>query len=415
VARILFATWGSYGDLNPYIAVGRELTGRGHAVTIATVAVYAEKIAAEGLGFHAVRPDPSLEDKAWGEAMMDPRRGAETVMRYMAAAIRDSYDDTVPAARQADLIVTHPLTFGAVFAAQQFGKAWISSVLAPVSFLSAWDPPALPPTPWIRHARKLGPGVMSALWKLGKGIAAKWVEPVVALRRELGLPDNGNPLFEGANSPRCILALFSRYMTDPQPDWPPQAVVTGFPFHDRHHELAPSPELARFLDEGDPPVVFTLGTSAVLIAGDFYRASLQAVTRMGVRAVFLVGNEPQGLPEKLPPTVLAVPYAPHSEVFPRACAIVHQGGVGTTAQAMRSGRPMLVVPFAHDQFDNGERVKRKGAGEVLYRTRYNAVSVEKALRRLPACEAAAKKLGEQVRSEDGARTAADAIERVLRS
>ncbi len=414
MARILFTTFGSYGDVHPYMAVGIELRERGHAVTIATSASYAAKIASEGLAFHPVRPDLSLDNSAMLAYVMDTRRGSERVVRHIGAVVRESYDDTLPAARQADLIVTHPITFGSVLVAGKLGMPWVSSVLAPISFLSAWDPPVPAPFPGIIKARALGSGFMRFLWQLAKFDTRRWIKPVLALRRELGLPDRGHPLFEGSHSPAAVLALFSRYLAAPQPDWPPHTVVTGFPFFDRHHEQqALAPELDRFLSAGPPPVVFTLGSSAVAAAGGFYRDSLQAVEKLGVRAVFLTGPHPQGLPATLPAGVIAIPYAPHSEIFPRASATVHQGGVGTTAQAMRSGRPMLVVPFAHDQFDNGERVRRLGAADMVYRSRYNATTAEAALRRLLHRDAAAAKLGDLVRAEDGTATAADAIERAL--
>ena len=414
MARILFTTFGSYGDVHPYMAVGIELRQRGHAVTIATSASYASKIASEGLAFHPVRPDLSLDNSALLAYVMDTRHGSERVVRHIGAVARESYDDTLPAARQADLIVTHPITFGSVLVAEKLGMPWVSSVLAPISFLSAWDPPVPAPVPWLIKVRALGPGFMRFLWQLAKFDTRRWVKPILALRRELALPDRGHPLFEGSHSPGTVLALFSRYLAEPQPDWPPHTVVTGFPFFDRHHEQqALAPELERFLSAGPPPVVFTLGSSAVAAAGDFYRDSLKAAENLGVRAVFLTGTHPQGLPATLPASVIAIPYASHSEIFPRASAIVHQGGVGTTAQAMRSGRPMLVVPFAHDQFDNGERVCRLGAADMVYRARYNAASAEAALRRLLHRDAAAAKLGELVRAEDGAATAASAIERAL--
>jgi UDP:flavonoid glycosyltransferase YjiC (YdhE family) len=414
LARILFTTFGSYGDLHPYMAIGLELHRRGHAVTIATSPSYAAKIASEGFAFHPVRPDVSLEDNALLAYVMDARHGSERVVRYLSSEVRASYEDTLPAARQADLMVTHPITFGAVLAAQKLGVPWISSVLAPISFLSAWDPPVPAPSPWLIKARALGPGFMRFLWQLGKRNTRKWIQPVAGLRRELGLQDRGNALFEASHSPRMVLALFSPLLAEPQPDWPPETVVTGFPFFDRHHEQQPvASDFDRFLSDGPPPVVFTLGSSAVGAAGDFYRDSLQAVRKLGVRAVFLTGRHPQGLPETLPAGVVAMPYAPHSEIFPRASVIVHQGGIGTTAQAMRSGHPMLVVPFAHDQFDNGERVRRRGAAEVVYRSRYNARTAEEALCRLPERAGAAARLGELVGAERGAANAADAIERAL--
>lgn len=414
MARILIATFGSYGDLHPYIAAGVELQRRRHRVTIASSPIYAEKVAAEGLGFHPVRPDVDPSDTAMIEYAMHARHGTERVLRFVADVVRESYEDTLAAARNADLLVSHPITFGAVLAAQKLGMPWVSSVLAPISLLSSYDPPVPAQTPWLIRARALGPGFMRAVWSIGKHAVARWLRPVIDLRRELGLPDTGHPAFEGSHSPRLVLALFSRYLAAPQPDWPSQTVVTGFPFFDRDHEQAGlPPELERFLAAGPAPVVFTLGTSAVAAAGDFYRQSLQAVERSKMRAVLLTGTIVQSLPEKLPPSVTIAGYVAHSEIFPRAAAIVHQGGIGTTAQAMRSGRPMIVVPFAHDQFDNAERVRRLGAAQVIYRSRYNARTAEKALREIGECERAAADLGAKVRAEDGAGAAADAIERNL--
>ena len=134
-------------------------------------------------------------------------------------------------------------------------------------------------------------------------------------------------------------------------------------------------ELLTFLDRGDPPIVFTLGSSAVGAAGDFYRESVAAAASLGARAVLLVGHDPANHPrDPLPRGVIAIESAPHQELFPRAAAIVHQGGVGTTGQAMRSGRPMLVVPHAHDQPDNAFRVTRLGAARVLRPGRYTRVA-----------------------------------------
>ncbi len=417
MARILIATFGSYGDLHPYMAAGIELRARGHQVTIATSQAYEAKIASEGLGFHAVRPDASLEDRAMMEYVFDTRRGSERVVRYLASFARESYEDTLAAAGRADAIVTHAVTFAAVAVARKTGLPWISSVLAPISFLSAYDPPVPAAAPWIVKLRALGTGPMKLVWRLGRRESLAWVKPVLDLYRDAGLPPPDHPLFEGLHSPGLALALFSRYLAEPQPDWPPAAAVTGFPFYDRHHERPDlAPQIQRFLAEGPAPVVFTLGSSAVGAARGFYRDSLAAACRLGVRALFLTGPHPQGLPEKLPPGMLQAGYAPHSAVFARAAAVVHQGGIGTTAQAMRAGRPMLVVPLAHDQFDNAERVRRLGIGEVLPHRRYGPRRAGKLLARLlaePKYSAAGAVIGAKVAAEEGAATAASAIERYL--
>ena len=417
MARILFTTFGSYGDLHPYMAVGVELKNRGHGVTIATSPTYQAKVESGGLAFHPVRPDVSLENRALLEAIFDAHKGTERVVRYLASVINETFADTLEAARRIDLVVTHPLTFGAVAAAQKLGLPWVSSVLAPASLLSAYDPPVVAPAPWLVKLRVFGAGPFRLLWKLARRQTLDWMMPVIDLRRELRLDTSRHPLFEGANSPLKVLALFSPDLAKPQPDWPPNVVVTGFPFLHHHEEQAQlSPELTDFLSEGAAPFVFTLGSSAVGAAGNFYRDSLDAVERLGARAILLTGTHPQGLPEHPPRGVLVVPYAPHSQIFPRAAAIVHQGGIGTLAEALRSGRPMLVVPFAHDQFDNAARARRLGVGEVVYRTRYSARTSAAGLRRIlenPEYANVSAVFGGRVRQERGTEAAANALETCL--
>jgi UDP:flavonoid glycosyltransferase YjiC (YdhE family) len=329
--------------------------------------------------------------------------------------IRESYEDFLAAAESADAIVTHPATPAAVLVARKLSqipnsKVWISSVLAPLSFFSAYDPPVLAPASWLHRLRALGPGFMRTIFGLAKRRSLEWVRPILDFRRELGINDASHPLFDGQHSPFLVLALFSPRTAIPQPDWPAQTSITGFPFFDRG---GLGPEVESFLAAGPAPVVFTLGSSAVGAARDFYVHSLRAIERLGVRAILLTGSHPQGLPETLPEGALAIPYAPHGAVFARSSAIVHQGGIGTTAQAMRAGRPMLVVPFAHDQYDNAERVRRLGVAEVLPHAKYRSQNAEQILRRLlsnSAYRKAAATLGEQVRDENGSSHAADAIE-----
>jgi UDP:flavonoid glycosyltransferase YjiC (YdhE family) len=247
----------------------------------------------------------------------------------------------------------------------------------------------------------------------------KMTQPVYELRAELGLPRGEQPLFKGQHSPTKVLALFSKVMAEPQPDWPPNSIVTGFPFYDRRDyfgETEVAKELLEFLDAGPPPIVFTLGSSAIWVARNFYLDSIAAAQALGRRALLLIGNARNMPPNPLPQGIAAFEYAPYSQVLPWAAAIVHQGGVGTTGQGLRSGKPVLVVPHAHDQFDNGNRVARLGCGRVLPRPRYNAETATRELKRLlddSSYSEAAAKVSEIVRAERGAVVAVDEIESVL--
>src|SRR5262249_24861349 len=152
-------------------------------------------------------------------------------------------------------------------------------------------------------------------------------------RLELGLSSSSDPLFAGRNSPRLVLALFSPEFASAQPDWPANTQVTGFPFYDER-DANLDEDLTRLLNEGEPPLVFTLGSSAVWDAGRFYVESAAAAQRLGWPAVLLVGNNHGNqLPKPLPAKIVVASYGPYAQIFPRASLIVHHGGIGTTAQA----------------------------------------------------------------------------------
>jgi len=422
--RIILSTFGSFGDIHPYVAIALELKARGHQPVIATSEIYREKMETAGLEFHPVRPDmPSIDQldevAKVVEDVMDPKRGPEAVGDMIIPYLREIYTDLDAATDGADLLLTHPLPFAGTIVAQKKQLPWISSVLAPASFLSVYDPIVPPQWPWLYHLMRLSPWVGRGVLGLAKIKLEKMTQPVYDLRLELGLPRGEQPLFKGQHSPTKVLALFSKVMAEPQPDWPPNTVVTGFPFYDRRDyfgETEAARGLLEFLDAGPPPIVFTLGSSAIWVARNFYLDSIAAAKALGRRALLLIGIARNLPAEPLPEGIAAFEYAPFSQVLPRASAIVHQGGVGTTGQGLRSGKPVLVVPHAHDQFDNGNRVARLGCGRVLPRPRYNAETATRELRMLfddPSYGEAAMKVSEIVRTERGAVVAVDEIESVL--
>jgi UDP:flavonoid glycosyltransferase YjiC (YdhE family) len=420
-SRILLTTFGSFGDLHPYIAIAHALQARGRDVAIATAASYGPKLAALGIPFHGLGPDYEDPDEkaAVVRKVFDPRKGPEFVVRdIFMPALRQCFNDLNAVCDDVGLLVSHPLTFMTRLVAEKRGIPWASSVLAPMSMCSMYDPPAPPAAPWLVHLRVVGPRVMGLLFAILKRSFASMADPWHQLRADLGLPPAPNPVFEGQHSPHLVLALYSRVLGEPQPDWPPNTLMTGFPFFDQDGETCLSPEMRHFLDSGPEPIVFTLGSSAVLDAGNFFEESLKAARSLGKRAVVVVGRTPQPLPPQLlGDSVFVCAYALFSELFPRAAVVVHQGGVGTTGQGLRSGRPVLVMPSGVDQPDNAQRVGRLGVGRVIGRTRYRADRVARELKRLlddPTYARRAKEVGEQVRKENGAAVAAVALEALFR-
>lgn len=414
MARIVLCTFGSLGDLHPILALGRELKRRGHAPVIATTPGYRARVERAGVEFQPVGPDIRIGDPDILRRAMHPRDGARYILcELVLPYLRESYEQTAALARDADLIVTHPVTVGAYLCARKSGMPWASVALAPVSMLSVHDMCVFPGFLCAEWLARRGPGAQRLLLRLFEAMFEPYWKPFRALERELGLPRSRNPILFG-HSPQLALALFSPVLAMPQADWPANAHATGFPFFD--HGEGNSPELQQFLDAGDPPIVFTLGSAAVGAAGDFFQQSVEAARRFGRRAVFLVGEDPANRLAALPSGMIAVPYAPHAEVFPRACVNVHQGGIGTTGEAMRAGRPMLVVPYSHDQPDHAYRLKKLGIARSIPRAKYNAATATRELAALLNDEGYAERaaaVGAQVRSETGAVTACDLLEALV--
>jgi rhamnosyltransferase subunit B len=197
-------------------------------------------------------------------------------------------------------------------------------------------------------------------------------------------------------------------------DWPRQTLQPGFVYFDRQRaEVAPSPELTGFLAAGDAPIVFTRGSLAVHHSGDFYEVSIEAARQLGRRAVLLGAKI---VPEAHRTDVLVLPYAPYSQIFPHGAVNVHQGGSETIGQALRAGRPMLVVPYGWDQPDNAARIERLGAGLHLSRSTYSLRTATSALQRL-LCEShfanRSREIRAQMQDEDGLTSACDAVESIL--
>src|SRR6185295_12193667 len=170
--RVVISTFGSFGDIHPYMAIAMELQRRGHAPVIATMEIYREKIEGAGLEFVAVRPNipqPKEQDPELIEKIMEPKtRPRFLTERLVFPAVRESYEDLMKAVAGADLLVTHPAAPAGPLVGKKTGMRWISTVLAPFSFISAYDPPVPPYWQWTKNLSMLGPGVMRFLLNLSK-------------------------------------------------------------------------------------------------------------------------------------------------------------------------------------------------------------------------------------------------------
>jgi len=419
--NVLLTAVGSAGDINPFIALGSALRQRGHRATLLAAACFGPQALAAGLDFLPLggRPDLTAFSRRRVSILLHPRLGhrhfwKELVLPSVRPLV-EALEGAVHSGRP-DVVVYHPASFGARWVCHRRGLPTALGALSPLVWMSSRDGSV--------HARSLvhrrpPRWVLWSFLRLAHPLARLTIDPDLnAVRRGCGFPPGHDLFFDHAFGCDLNLGLWSRVFRGPMPDDPPNGRICGFTWYDRgHHVQHTDGELERFLEAGPPPIVFTLGTTVVAVAGSFYAHAAEACRRLGRRGVLLTGSD-ENLPRRLPAGVRAFRYAPFAALLPRACAIVHHGGIGTTAQALRSGHPTVVIPCAFDQFDNAERVRRLGVSLTLARTHVTPATLAAAVRRVlenPAVIDRARRVGAAVAADDGAMIAATALEELVAS
>ena len=358
--RVLIACVGSAGDLNPFLAIGQVLAQRGHEVEIMSSPVFAERVAAAGLGFLPFGSTAQYERIVQQADLWDPRRSFGMMWREMQPQLEDAH-----AALVAHIVPGRTVLVGSTLAwhvrlAQETHAVPALTVhLAPLCIFSALAPARLP---GLFDLSGWPTGVVRSLQSWVERLA---IDAVVApglddIRQRLGLRPVRRVLSHWVHSPQGVACAWPAAFAPPQADWPPQAVTTGFPRWPAVPGQVLAPSLTEFLAAGQPPVGFTPG-SAMAHGRDFFRRALQASAALGQRALLITPYADQ-LPQPLPPWAHTVAYAPFDLLMPQLRALVHHGGIGTGAQALAAGLPQGFVPLAHDQFDNAARWVRQGVG-----------------------------------------------------
>lgn len=423
VFKIAIASYGSLGDIHPYMAIAQEFKKRGKKVIFATNAFYKSKIEREGLEFMPVRPDLSQikidEVENLIERSLSPKGTKHIMESLILPNLKNIYEDILRATQSCDAILSH-ITYAPV-AAMVYHKTkipWISSSMSPLFHFSSHERSILS-TEWGNVQLTPFPSVNSLLLGTARLATMPWAYRINLIRSELNLPWVGDPLFNDAISPLLDLGIYSPSIAAYQPDFPPQRQITGCCFYDNHldHQNIPE-ELLEFLNQGTSPFIFSLGSAAAFIGEDFFRESAKAVMDMGERAILLTSENPKNIPYTyLSNNIRAYQYIPQSLIFPYGKAIIHAGGIMTLSQCLHSGKPSLIVPFGQDQFDNAYRAKQLQVATILNKEDYQANNVIQKLKELLSPEnkylETASEISKTVKMEDGAKKACDLIENIL--
>ena len=418
--HFLLAPFGSAGDVFPFLWLAKGLMERGHRVTLLVPGAFAKAARAEGVRTVSMGSEEDYHSLANDPLLWHPQLGPLRVMR----AVRQYFGEYLSiaerfAASERAIILAPSQNFAMRYLAESKGRRLLTVHLQPLMLLSLDDTPSLMAgMDWLRTAPR---------W-LRKWLVHHAPNPVDFCLggfirrkcREIGIPAPRRLLTDWWNSPHGVLCLFPEWFAAPCPDWPRPLRMAGFPCFDTnslHGENSDHPlsvEIRRFLEAGDPPVIFT-GGSAMRTGARFFREALGACVQSGRRGIF-VARYAEQIPEALPPSVLHATYAPFSALFPKAAAVVHHGGIGTTAQCLAAGVPQIVTPMSHDQPDNARRVVGLGCGVSFPNSKVRASRLAEAIRQTtdsPTIRSRAAEMAGRMSCPGDAITAAVAVEELL--
>jgi len=401
--KIVVATIGSRGDVQPYINLCQGLQEAGHDVVLSTNPTLCSL--ADSHGIRSAPVGPAVDMGAEGARLMEQSfgnlyLGMIRVMQLAARLVEEAYPDALKVCKGADLVITSDTGSG-IAEAEKLGLPWISVTLQPARV------PVENPNPSF---------MARIIWGM---IGKLMILPVNRSRKRLGAP----PVTDIAKmlSGRMILLPVSWQVAAPDPHWPGHVHQTGYWFARPLEGWSPPADLLDFLGAGERPIAVSLGVMSISGKGarESARIVLQAIRQAGLRAIVqgwdksLQGLEPSR-------SVYHAGSMPHDWLFSQVSAVVHHGGFGTTAAVLRAGVPGIVIPHVIDQFYWGQRVFELGVGpRFIPRGRLGTKNLQEALHQALSEAGMRKKaadLGEAIRAEpDGVATAVAMIEKLARA
>jgi sterol 3beta-glucosyltransferase len=414
--QIAILTYGSRGDVEPFVALGVGLQQAGYGVRLAAPEPFGPFVESQGLQYVPLAGDPdrlvrNLVEQAGGRWW----RMVGVMSRYVLPLAARVLEASRAACEGVDGVVhSFLLTNTGYELARERGVPDLSAQLFPV-FVATSDFPgvAFPDLPLGAFYRRLTHALTTQVFWQGSRVLYRW-----ARRRHPEWPPLSGWPFQARDGRRTPLLFgFSPQVVPPSADWGQDVHVTGYWFLESGADWQPPEGLEAFLAAGPPPVYVGFGSAVTGDAGQFTQVVLDALARTGQRGVLGVGWDalPAGA---LPEHVYVAGSMPHEWLFPRMAAVVHHGGAGTTGAGLRAGVPNVIVPFTTDQPFWGRRVFQLGTGpRSIPRRALSADRLADAISTAVTDErmrAHARALGEALRREEGIARAIDVIERTVR-
>jgi UDP:flavonoid glycosyltransferase YjiC (YdhE family) len=408
--NVIMTPVGSAGDVLPFLAIGRELRARGHRVTVITAEPFGEAARRSGLAFDAFPSTDVFDSTVLDPKLWDPVAGFRVVMRRVSQYLPEAYAHVaahhVPGRT---VLVGHSIAFATRVFEERNGVPAVTLHLSPSVFRSDHRQPVHTPgrdfSAWPRLAKR------AFWWGIDRFVLDPHVVPALnAFRTTHGLAPVHRVMRSWLHSPNQVIGLFPEWFGPRQPDWPGALELVGFPL-DGGSLPALDTHLTNFLDAGEPPLLFTPG-SANRQASRFFAAAVSAARRLGRRALLLSRYSEQ-IPASLPEGIRHVAWAPLRALAPQCAALVHHGGIGTSAHALAAGVPQLVMPMGFDQPDNAARLERLGVARWITPDRFDGERVASALASLlasPVTNVACQRWRQATLADRAIIRAADVIE-----
>lgn len=412
--RFALIAVGSRGDVEPYIALGQRLVQRGHAVRLAAMALFEKEVVDAGLAFHSLGALPErFKPRTDSTDPARPHRDASTRFRgtvgrvlfwcFFPGMLASGLDRFLAACEGADAIVFTRLALPVPHIAEHLGIPCFAGFPVPHTPTAAFvDPLYCRPVP-------SGPLRTRASYALEWNLTHQLSHRVLSRFRQdrLGLPRLGR-LALHAHRERLVRGTLHSYSEAvlPRPrDWPEDVLVTGYWFRELPDSFRPPPEVARFLECGEPPLCVGFGSMKPSEPRKLSQIIIQAAAALGRRVIWQSGWAGLRASELASDRVLLTGELPHGWLFSRACCVVHHGGAGTTGAALRAGVPSIVLPHAFDQPFWGQRLAALHCAPPPIHV--DELSVEKLVEALRCVlfdaqmRERAADLGNRLRAEDG--------------
>ncbi len=407
--NITILTYGSRGDVQPFMPLSLGLLSRGHAVKLAAPSRFKNLIEEQGIPFVPLAGDPEDLSRRLNNVGFNPFKQIRELMDHAVAIGAEVAHQTEEACKDADLIIhTFAHAVGAHTLAREMNIPDIHIQTFPMFTPTGDYPNVTMPDLKIRALNHFTHIVSSRISWWSSRFGYEQVRRRAGLpKRRLYFPFDEDPL----RSPTLTLCAWSPSILPPSKEWTANVHVTGYYFFEPNNSYQPPAELQTFLNSGRKPICISFGSMVNRDAEKIDRIVREALRQTNHRGIILSGwgKVHQSSSEDL----LYLESALHDWLLPRCKMIIHHGGAGTTSAGLRAGIPNIVVPFTADQPFWGRRVHAVGAGPKPILVKH--LSVERLTRAI--AEAGSKAAGEradvigrEIRSENGVSRAVEFVE-----